>query len=830
MTNENSMFLGYSNDFIYEHVRNTDFANASDIHPYYLEQLDILWNGWLEKKYNDITTLQTAWSLGEEPLIGSNVLLNGGFEINVDPWSINKGAGWDISTALDYSTYTEGSSSLRISINDIPHGELTSLNLTQSGSSFTPNEHYYLTFWAKANQFGTKIQPLSTIGDWIFGPDIYVGTEWRKYYCTLKSTWSQGKIVFTLDNLPPGTILWLDDVQLHQGGVFGLRAEESLDDNSISRIRYSLRHSYTWDRFKDEMDFYTSIDYHYGFQMYDYLRSIGVKTPLTLTNGYYGFASIPARFNTSDYFDSHAYWDPPYAHDYTWGSHYVQVQDGGIIPDMMTLGFKNKPLTVSEWNFLFPQPTQYQGPIMMSSYSAFQDVDALILFDYYWNSSEIDLRANFIPGEYSISRNPAMMLQSLVSARLFLRDVTPAKSMILLNFTIDDIYKNMNLSTGYVPTYYPYNLDKNLYHIHGLRMTITDLGDIDFKQVDLSKENYLFSDDISVLAPPYVSDTNEIIWDPLTGIFYVNTSKTKTVLGFLEGTAITVGNLALEMTTEHCSVSLLALDDQPTELSRHLLLVSQSSNRNHDMNLNYDGQIPKPWLAGTWGTNPSEILLPLGEVKITLNNIADVTTDKISIFALNEIGERTTEIDFSIVYSLCDQLELTFNIGSDYTPCYEIIIGEIPQAIISNISPSPPIINEIIQLSGQVFSNYTIERYIWGIRYHGQPIKRNSIQLPSKSSYLNLKQIYIPQNLEEAYSIFSNEQNPTLILNSIGLYQIYFKAKASNGIWSTTVIDSFNVVSFDRKPYQTLAWSIILSFIGLGLMIVVIFWIRNKRR
>jgi len=160
----------------------------------------------------------------------------------------------------------------------------------------------------------------------------------------------------------------------------------------------------------------------------------------------------------------------------------------------------------------------------------------------------------------------------------------------------------------------------------------------------------------------------------------------------------------------------------------------------------------------------------------------------------------------------------------------QIIIGEIPQAIISNISPSPPIINEIIQLSGQVFSNYTIERYIWGIRYHGQPIKRNSIQLPSKSSYLNLKQIYIPQNLEEAYSIFSNEQNPTLILNSIGLYQIYFKAKASNGIWSTTVIDSFNVVSFDRKPYQTLAWSIILSFIGLGLMIVVIFWIRNKRR
>ncbi|NHJ40832.1 MAG: cellulase family glycosylhydrolase [Asgard group archaeon] len=832
ITNENSMFLGYVHDYIFEHVRDGDVPNSSDIHPYYLEQLDILWNNWLQDKYGTISNLQTYWNIGQNLPDSSNLLLNGGFESNLNNWNFNIPIGWSANAEIDFNNKVEGSSSVKITVTSKDSGGINSLNLTQQLNSLTKDENYYLTFWAKATKFGSKIQPLTAFGFWDWGPEIYVGEEWRLYYCTLKAIGTSGELCFNLGEIQEGQSIWIDNVKLQQGGVFGLRTEESWDNNNISRNEYRFRRSYTWNRFKDEMNFYADLDYQYGMQMHSFLTSIGVKTPITVTNGYYGFASVPGRYEPSDYLDAHVYWDPPYAHhNYNWGSNYAGVMDGGFIYDLMFLGFKNKPLTVSEWNFLFPQKTQYQGPIMVSSYAAFQEVDALMIFDFYWNTSEIDLRANFIPGEYSIACNPSMMFQAFVGSRLFLRDVAPADSTLFLNYSMENIYQNMNRSNGYVPIYYPYTVDNNYCYIHGLRLNITEL--IAFESVLEGKSSIgeINSKDISALSPPFISDTNEIYWNPLEEFFYVNTSRTKVLLGLLGGDIKNVGNLQFTSSSAHGSIALLSLDGKTTSQSEHLLLVAQSSSRNHNMNLTYSGEMPRVWNVEKWGTSPPEILLLKGETTIEFDG--DISEDTISIFALDETGERFAQLSFTTTTNPLGGIQVTFYIGDNNQTCYEIIIGEIPQTQISSINPNPVVAEELIQFIGESSNPSEIARYMWGIKQIEQAssIIKSKEKLTLKNQF-DSTNIVIPNKPEETYVVFSWEREAALILNDTGIYQIYFKAQGKNGVWSnlSTVILIVNEEEQQNRPFLFLAWTIpIIVIVVTTTTVIIILKLRKKR-
>ena len=121
---------------------------------------------------------------------------------------------------------------------------------------------------------------------------------------------------------------------------------------------------------------------------------------------------------------------------------------------------------------------------------------------------------------------------------------------------------------------------------------------------------------------------------------------------------------------------------------------------------------------------------------------------------------------------------------------------------------------------------------MWGIRESeevaGPNLKKNSFSIKDISI---IPQIYIPNSLEEAYSVFSWAQNGVLILNSTGKYQIFFKALATTGVWSnvikaTLIVNEPN--AFQRNPLLHLIWVVPIIFVTV--LTIPIIKIKKKRK
>ncbi|MFA6286679.1 MAG: hypothetical protein WC661_04775 [Opitutaceae bacterium] len=169
-------------------------------------------------------------------------------------------------------------------------------------------------------------------------------------------------------------------------------------------------------------------------RMFAFLRSIGVKAPLTGVNfvSAQGQAFLRERY---DYVDNHEYWDHPSFPEKQWSlpNGFVQasaVRSAAQVPRaMMPARLWGKPYVVSEFNFVRPNQYRAEGGVLMPAYASLQDWDGLYNFDYAAKrAAALEGGADSI---FSIAEDPIGLLADRVSALLFRRgDIAPGRHAI----------------------------------------------------------------------------------------------------------------------------------------------------------------------------------------------------------------------------------------------------------------------------------------------------------------------------------------------------------------------------------------------------------------
>lgn len=156
------------------------------------------------------------------------------------------------------------------------------------------------------------------------------------------------------------------------------------------------------------------------------LTGFGLKVPFSDQN----FAgTLPQTRNAFDFVDSHFYWGHPVYLGKQWKLPFsvradspVAAMAGGIRDVLMTR-ISGKPMTVTEWNFCYPNPHSFEGPFLTGAYSALQNFSGLWQFDYSGGN-------NYRIGSFSYAKNVPMCFAARAAALLFLRDVKTAPAEV----------------------------------------------------------------------------------------------------------------------------------------------------------------------------------------------------------------------------------------------------------------------------------------------------------------------------------------------------------------------------------------------------------------
>jgi hypothetical protein len=752
VVNENSMFHGFlSDDLNGLVIGGDDWHQRLDIPRYYSNELDLKWNSYLRATYQDRSQLEQNWMVGEIVLGTQNLLLNGNFESNLSNWTLQVQSGASATANWSDVDPPAPPGLALINVTDPRFTWYGGLRFKQQGINLVGNSWYTLSFWVKSS-FQRKICATilkSGIGEQA-NREFFVAPEWEHHFWTFKATSNGGGVAFdmgydTKNHTGSPNLYLVDNVTLFTGGVLGLQSFEDPWSNTVVRMTYPNRDSYTDNRFTDLVRFYSDIEVNFSQTMRRYLLTLGMRVPMDMTNGYYGFPSLIGQLEM-DYMDTHDYWEPLYLWYGNWMKPMFTSTRAGTIPWIVLSSYCSKPVSVSEYNHFFPQPAHFECPIMIASYARLQDWDAIMLFAYGGYKS---LYTDYMPlgDQLDIDRNVAVMSQMPAAANIFLRgDASPALETIILNYTVDQAYQHLK-SYGMTETFQPYEFNVTQTLVHKVRRNFVDGA--------VPPQNWQGA------SYPFTSDNGEIVLAALDGYFTLKTARTQSMIGYLSNNTVVLPNLRENVDNKVAALSLTSLTQDQINNSAHLLLMAVGEVQNTGMML--DQNIPPSEMNyTTWGTAPMITQIIKGNVTIMLSD----STQPLHIFALTATGERLREVTFLTSTTGLNSVEATFQLGIDNTTWYEIFRGYVPNAHTipskrTTTSPNQPLtLQGYGEYNGSTDQNL-IQEFRWGISSTSIPV--------------------------ETYSWLASTQNATFETSTEGTYTVYFKVKGPNGVWSDPV-------------------------------------------
>ena len=359
--------------------------------------------------------------------------------------------------------------------------------------------------------------------------------------------------------------------------------------------------------------------------MYEHLRSIGVKAPITGNNLEFALGDLEA-LKGMDFTAEGAYWTHPNvrAKPITFSNSIALATDaagpGPLIANMGRTQMVGKPYVVREWNFCFPNDFRCEGMMAAAAYGALQDWDGLLFYcatgsfnGGQWQSFVDDPKILI----HSQQTDPATWGQSQACALAYLRgDVRPANTTVRLLYTDADVHANRELwhklpflfglarVEAWLPG--PGVLPSSPHPLVQWRQGPDGSREISFgAEADAaSAERNLLAEarkQLSIAAQDpdiLVSDTGEIARDARHAILTVDTERTASAVGALgELEAVDLQALRVESETRFCAIAVSALDGKPIVESGRLLVTAVARARN-------TGQEVEAGRLLEWGTAP----------------------------------------------------------------------------------------------------------------------------------------------------------------------------------------------------------------------------------
>jgi len=368
----------------------------------------------------------------------------------------------------------------------------------------------------------------------------------------------------------------LDKAWTDRYGRMDLGADEDPRKGTVKRADIPLRYQRTGAekkeplRLADTLKFYEYLQDKYFKEMEGYLKSIGVKVPISGSNHWVNlYVDVKSNANL-DYIDRHRYWDHPqfgYGTQVVFENQSMVKNPADALPNNFAFyKVKDKPFVVSEWNACFPNEYRVEGPLMMAAYANLQDWDGVIQFSFNHADWTAPMEDNF-----DISAWPNVLSQWPAAALLFYRgDVAEARGVLDHAVTQTELYG-------------PLDEDKPI-------MDSPLIPYITKTMINFGSESKGVPDDFAkyhdVKAKKISSDNGELKLDYGKGVFTINTYKTQAAVGFMKGQTISLGDITVKSNNLFSSIALSSLDNQAISASSKLLLTVSARIENKDQKYN----------------------------------------------------------------------------------------------------------------------------------------------------------------------------------------------------------------------------------------------------
>ncbi len=395
-------------------------------------------------------------------------------------------------------------------------------------------------------------------------------------------------------------------------------------------------HNRTWDR------------------MSAFLRDeLHCKALLTYLNGWAELPQFMVDRMKFDYVDNHFYWDHPSFLEKQWSLPSEGSSGGGSAVDAGGAGpggivetrLWNKPFTVTEFNYVAPNPYRAEGGLLMGSFGSLQNWGGVWRFDYA--SSEQSAISGGPIGYFDTACDPANQAADRAAILLYRReDMKPAYHKITLLRSANELMNRpvplkdpglggLDLVTGVGTTVYatqnPPKPAKN-------EIMVTDQTLQQIEQLMRAKGFLPPANQTNLSRQILESDNGEALLEANKGLFEVNTPRTA---GGVARPGETIHTQMLDAKVEGARAVIWAssLDDKPLDRSARILLVHVTDVENTDML--FRGQDKR--VLETWGRLP--YLVRAGSATVTLRCMHP---EGFKAWRLDASGERVAPLPIHI--------------------------------------------------------------------------------------------------------------------------------------------------------------------------------------
>jgi len=413
--------------------------------------------------------------------------------------------------------------------------------------------------------------------------------------------------------------------------------------------------------------FKLEITQKYYDEMYAYMRSIGVKIPITGTNWLHTSASTKAE-EKMDFTDGHHYF-----YDWKWGNTERMCMNRSvnsspfIFPNLGKRTIAGKPFFVSEWDMPWPNSYRAEGPLYYAAVGALQNWSGFTIHTYAYSclldhmkvlGRELSSPVAGVPyreGIFSTWNDPAKFGLFYHAALITRRcDVAPANKKIAVQS--DDL-----AATKVAPF-------EGLLE-HSQVKTCFD-GVLPEGYDELVHEN----DKISAAENGIIKSDNGQLWRDLVSMTgYIDTDRTKAIYGLhnrfnrtqsnvkkAEGYNTAIDGLHIACKTDFAVIVASSLTDDPISESKNILLTTIGRARNSGAQ--FDG----------------EKMLELGHAPI----LAEVINAKIRLKTshgekLKVWGVNAEGFYAGLLNTTYEDGYLCFEVGDENNPaCYYLIVAD----------------------------------------------------------------------------------------------------------------------------------------------------------
>ncbi|MCR5189476.1 MAG: hypothetical protein K6C97_11125 [Treponema sp.] len=511
INNENGLMMAYATGWL------------DEVRGYYWNELEDLWNIWLEKNGYNYEKLCSLYNVNK-PVSKVFIDKDTNPHLEQHDGALVKLSKKDGENCLQILKNGSLSWHIQYSYNqiDVKHSDLLTLKFAIKAKS--------------PCQISINISQAHD--PWSFGgfyKKINLTNQYQEFEYPISGLMEDSnlRLCFSDMGFLKGNTVYIRDVYLCKGGS-QVYVKEGYKSSSSKKTVY-LPHYEEYQGFPNElknlyMSFLYQTEEKYWGAMLDCIRK--ENSAKSLIMGTIVSCSSPYLQSMFDIIDSHAYWHHPAFPGHGWdtSNYYVNNQtmtkalDDNCLFNLAGQRIWGKPFSVTEYDHPYPSQFSAEGPLMLASFAAYQDWDCI--FSFCSNIYKKSVKSLKISGFFDQSYNPAKSAPTPLAARIFRQSlVSPAPEKIYQKISKEDEAGKLYM----VKNWEVYSSKR--FGLNSLTSLFGQIGVcLDSYEVPEGRDNKDFSSITESIFNQsedrgFVSQNKELFWDLDKGLYIICNDK-----------------------------------------------------------------------------------------------------------------------------------------------------------------------------------------------------------------------------------------------------------------------------------------------------------------